>query len=81
MGAAGLTGLHEVSLVKIDCDLCVLAHLCVDRICVNTLGAGDAGPGRAGNHDPWINPSDEDVAFASLTCRATRWSCLIEFGS
>ncbi|RLM85428.1 hypothetical protein C2845_PM04G27010 [Panicum miliaceum] len=25
--------------------------------------------GRAGNDDPWINPSDEDVAFASLTCR------------
>jgi acetyl esterase/lipase len=25
--------------------------------------------GREGNDDPWINPSDEDVAFESLTCR------------
>ena len=36
MGAAGLTGLREASLVKIDCDLHVLAHSCVDQICVNT---------------------------------------------
>ena len=37
MGVAGLTDLREASLVKIDCDLRVLAHLCVDQICVNTL--------------------------------------------
>jgi len=37
VGAAGLTGLCEASLVKIDCGLRVLAHSCVDRICVNTV--------------------------------------------
>ena len=31
----GLTGLREASLVKINCDLCVLTHLCVDQICIN----------------------------------------------
>ena len=35
VGATGLTGLREASLVKIDCDLHMLAHSCVDRICVN----------------------------------------------
>ena len=33
--SSGLTGLRRTSLVRIVCDLCVLAHSCVDQICVN----------------------------------------------